>query len=245
MNDNLNTALDTMNSNTQLFTSEIGNTTNLASQTSSLLSSYMNSTNGELGNVASDLTNLNTSITNVSNAQSNGFVISSIIEVVMLGIIVFVYIKLRQSNGKFNVESVEHDIKKRMEKEIEDEKKKADDARINEKKLADLQKMKADIKKKSLSSDMKSDEELIRLRNEYIFVKEGATKNKITLESLPEFRAYRKYIKDKYGMDISEQEEIKEPMEEAPQQQSKAPAKAKTGFKVFSKSKPESNEEVE
>ena len=195
----LNTGLNTMNSNSNLFAAEIANTTQLGNQTESLLASYINNTNGELSTAASDLSNLNSTATSINNTHNTNELLLLIGEVALGVVIAYSVLKRK---GKEQSQSIEQEIIKTMAKET----KKENDINKKENNQASrfeaLKKKKAEIQQEGISLAMQNDAELAKLKEEYMSVKDGAIKNKIPPQNLPEFIAYKNYAKKKYNVNI-------------------------------------------
>ena len=199
INTSLNVGLNTMNSNTNLFAGEIANTAQLSNQTASLLSSYINNTNGELSQVATDLGNLNSTATNINNTHNTYELLLFIGEVALMVVVAYLVLFKRKKDKK---PSIEQEIVKEIAKETKKENE------LNKKEISQasrfeaLKKKKTEIQKDEVALAMENDAELTKLKEDYLSVREGAIKNKIPPQSLPEFMAYRNYTKKKYEVNI-------------------------------------------
>ena len=196
----LNAGLNTMNSNSNLFIGEIANNTQLSNQTASLLSSYINNTNGELGVVTTDLSNLNSTTTNINNTHNTNELFLFVGEVALIGAVA--YLVLSRRRGKDKKLSIEQEIVKEMAKETKKENELNKKESSQASRFEALKKKKTEIQKDGISLAMQNDAELNKLKEDYLSVKEGAEKNKIPIQSLPEFMAYKNYVKKKYGVNI-------------------------------------------
>lgn len=200
----LNAGLNTMNSNSNLFSGEIANNTQLSSQTASLLSSYINNTNGELSVVASDLSNINSTATKINNTHNTNELLLFVGEAVLAVVVAYLALssKRRKGSKQNQSQSIEQEIVKEIAKETKQENELNKKESLQASRFEALKKKKTEIQKDEVALAMQNDTELIKLKEDYLSLRDGAIKNKIPPQSLPEFVAYKNYVKKKYGTNV-------------------------------------------
>ena len=196
-----------INANVSSVDSNLQNNATAISQENNLLASYMNNTNTELSQVGVDLSNLNTSMTNTNNSQGAYNLLFIVADIAIIG--VFSYLFWKSGKSKIKEEkSIEKEILAQVKKEKEQEVSEIERVKENKAKFTVLKKGKKEIEKEMLKKQFANDAELKRLRSEYLNVKASAINNKIPLESLPEFIAYRDYMGETYKIAINKDEDI-------------------------------------
>ena len=198
----LDSGLNTMNGNSNLFSAEIANNTQLETQTASLLNSYINNTDGELSQVATDLVNLNTTTANINSTHNNNELLLFVGEIALLATVAYIAFSLRARKGKQQNNNIEQEIEKEMARETKKENEMNNKERLQASRFEALKKKKNEIQRDGIELAMQNDAELDKLKADYLSVKDGAIKNKIPPQSLPEFMAYRNYAEKKYGVSI-------------------------------------------
>ena len=196
-----------VDSNVSNIASELQNNATAISQENNILASYMNNTNTELSQVGVDLSNLNTSITNTKNSQGDYNLLFIIADIAIISVFSYLFWKSAKNKPK-EEKSIEKEILAQIKKEKEQEISEIERVKENKAKFNVLKKGKKEIEKEMLKKEFAKDAELKRLRSEYLNVKASAAKNKIPEESLPEFIAYRDYMKETYKVVINKDEDI-------------------------------------
>jgi hypothetical protein len=115
------------------------------------------------------------------------------------------YLALRSKKDKKDKDkkqSIEQEIVNEMAKETKKENELNKKESMQASRFEALKKKKTEIQKDGVVLAMQTDAELNKLKEDYLSVKEGAIKNKIPLQSLPEFMAYKNYAKKKYDMNV-------------------------------------------
>ena len=196
-----------IDANVSSMASNLQNNATAISQENDLLASYMNNTNTELSQVGTDLSNLNTSMTNTNSSQGAYNLLFIAIDIAIIGVFSYLFLELGKNKPK-EEKSIEKEILEQVKKEKEQETSEIERSKENKAKFNVLKKGKKEIEKELLKKQFANDAELKRLRSEYLNVKASAAKNKIPLESLPEFIAYRDYMRETYKIAINKDEDI-------------------------------------
>ena len=187
--------------------SELQTNSTAISHENDMLASYMNNTNAELSQAGVDLSNLNTSITNTNNSQGGYNILFLVADIIIVSVFSYLFWKSGKNKPK-EEKSIEREILAQVKKEKEQEASEISKAKNNEMKFNVLKKGKKEIENEILKKQFANDAELKRLRDEYLNVKSSASKNEIPEESLPEFIAYKNYMKKTYKMSINKDEDI-------------------------------------
>jgi hypothetical protein len=196
-----------VDTNVSSIASELQNNATAISQENNLLASYMNNTNAELSQVGEDLSNLNTSMTDTNNSQGTYNLLFIVADIAIVGVFSYLFWKSGKNKPK-EEKSIEKEILEQVKKEKEQETSEIEKTKENKAKFNVLKKGKKEIENELLKKQFANDAELKRLRSEYLNVKASAIKNKIPLESLPEFIAYRDYMGETYKIAINKDEDI-------------------------------------
>jgi Tfp pilus assembly protein PilO len=196
-----------VDANVSSIASELQNNATAISQENNLIVSYMNNTNTELSQVGVDLSNINTSMTNTNNLQGEYNILFVVVDIVIITVFSYMFWKSGKNKSKEET-TIEKEILKQVKKEKEKEISEVIKAKENATKFNVLKKGKKEIENEMLKKQFANDTELKRLRDEYLNVKASASKNNIPEEALPEFIAYKNYMKKTYKISINKDEDI-------------------------------------